>query len=68
MRQLPTTIALAVITATTLSPLTAAAQAPACTHTAGMVVSLTGAAGRFGQAANLNVIFIKWANKCAIIL
>ena len=31
------------------------AQAPACTHTAGMVVSLTGAAGRFGQAAAKSV-------------
>lgn len=33
----------------------AQAQAPACTHTAGMVVSLTGAAGRFGQAAAKSV-------------
>jgi ABC-type branched-subunit amino acid transport system substrate-binding protein len=35
--------------------LPAAAQAPACTHTVGMVVSLTGAAGRFGQAASKSV-------------
>jgi ABC-type branched-subunit amino acid transport system substrate-binding protein len=39
----------------TLAPLSAAAQAPACTHTVGMVVSLTGAAGRFGQAAAKSV-------------
>jgi ABC-type branched-subunit amino acid transport system substrate-binding protein len=31
------------------------AQAPATTHTAGMVVSLTGPAGRFGQAAAKSV-------------
>ena len=29
----------------------AAAQAPSCTHTVGVVVELTGPAGRFGQAA-----------------
>lgn len=40
---------------TTLAPLAALAQAPACTHTVGMVVSLTGAAGRFGQAASKSV-------------
>jgi ABC-type branched-subunit amino acid transport system substrate-binding protein len=45
--------ALAVVT--TLFPLSASAQAPACTHTVGMVVSLTGAAGRFGQAASKSV-------------
>jgi ABC-type branched-subunit amino acid transport system substrate-binding protein len=45
--------ALAVVT--TLLPLSALAQAPACTHTVGMVVSLTGAAGRFGQAASKSV-------------
>jgi branched-chain amino acid transport system substrate-binding protein len=28
------------------------AQSPSCTHTVGMVVSLTGAAGRYGQAAS----------------
>ena len=39
----------------TLAPLAASAQAPACTHTVGMVVSLTGAAGRFGQAAAKSV-------------
>jgi ABC-type branched-subunit amino acid transport system substrate-binding protein len=38
-----------------LSPIHANAQAPACTHTVGMVVSLTGAAGRFGQAASKSV-------------
>ncbi len=38
-----------------LAPLAAQAQAPACTHTVGMVVSLTGAAGRFGQAASKSV-------------
>lgn len=32
-----------------------AAQAQSCTHTVGMVVSLTGAAGRFGQAASKSV-------------
>jgi ABC-type branched-subunit amino acid transport system substrate-binding protein len=45
--------ALAVLSA--LFPLSGAAQAPACTHTVGMVVSLTGAAGRFGQAASKSV-------------
>ena len=45
-----TTLAIA-----TLAPLSASAQAPACTHTVGMVVSLTGAAGRFGQAAAKSV-------------
>lgn len=33
----------------------AAAQAPSCTHNVGMVVSLTGPAGRFGQAAAKSV-------------
>src|SRR5688572_33495044 len=33
----------------------AAAQAPSCTHTVGVVVELTGAAGRFGQAASKSV-------------
>ena len=32
-----------------------AAMAQSCTHTVGMVVSLTGAAGRFGQAASKSV-------------
>ncbi|HEY8383481.1 MAG TPA: ABC transporter substrate-binding protein [Microvirga sp.] len=36
--------------ATALSPLPALAQQP-CTHTVGVVVELTGPAGRFGQAA-----------------
>jgi ABC-type branched-subunit amino acid transport system substrate-binding protein len=34
---------------------TASAQTPACTHTLGMVVSLTGAAGRYGQAGAKSV-------------
>jgi branched-chain amino acid transport system substrate-binding protein len=38
-----------------LAPLAASAQTPSCTHMAGMVVSLTGAAGRFGQAASKSV-------------
>lgn len=33
----------------------AMAQTPSCTHTVGMVVSLTGAAGRYGQAASKSV-------------
>ena len=33
----------------------ALAQTPNCTHTVGMVVSLTGPAGRFGQAASKSV-------------
>jgi ABC-type branched-subunit amino acid transport system substrate-binding protein len=37
------------------STLPLAAQAQSCTHTVGMVVSLTGAAGRFGQAASKSV-------------
>jgi branched-chain amino acid transport system substrate-binding protein len=41
--------------AASLAPLSASAQAPSCTHTVGMVVSLTGAAGRFGQAASKSV-------------
>jgi ABC-type branched-subunit amino acid transport system substrate-binding protein len=45
----------AVAVLTSLSPVSAIAQAPACTHTVGMVVSLTGAAGRFGQAASKSV-------------
>ncbi len=35
--------------------LPAFAQAPACRHTVGVVVSLTGPAGRFGQAASKSV-------------
>jgi branched-chain amino acid transport system substrate-binding protein len=38
-----------------LIPLAAQAQAPACTHTFGVVVELTGPAGRFGQAAAKSV-------------
>jgi ABC-type branched-subunit amino acid transport system substrate-binding protein len=53
MRFALSVIALAVVT--TLLPLAASAQTPACTHTVGMVVSLTGAAGRFGQAASKSV-------------
>jgi branched-chain amino acid transport system substrate-binding protein len=49
----PTVVALAAAALTT--PFHAAAQAPSCTHTVGMVVSLTGAAGRFGQAASKSV-------------
>ena len=47
--------ALALAAVAALAPMSATAQAPACTHTAGMVVSLTGAAGRFGQAASKSV-------------
>lgn len=50
----PHLLALATAAACT-APLAAFAQAPACTHTVGMVVSLTGAAGRFGQAASKSV-------------
>ncbi len=53
MRFLLSATALATLAA--LAPLGASAQTPACTHTAGMVVSLTGAAGRFGQAASKSV-------------
>ena len=37
------------------APFAVNAQAPECKHTVGMVVSLTGAAGRFGQAAAKSV-------------
>lgn len=53
MRHLMSLTALA-LAASTL-PFAAQAQAPSCTHTVGMVVSLTGAAGRFGQAASKSV-------------
>ena len=53
MRFLLSTTALAALAV--LAPLPALAQSPACTHTVGMVVSLTGAAGRFGQAASKSV-------------
>ena len=49
---------LSVTTAALLASLGAApavAQTPSCTHTVGMVVSLTGAAGRYGQAASKSV-------------
>ena len=49
-------ISASLVTAGVLAALPAQAQqAPACTHTVGMVVSLTGAAGRFGQAAAKSV-------------
>lgn len=51
MRHLLSFTALALAAST--APL--AAQAQSCTHTVGMVVSLTGAAGRFGQAASKSV-------------
>jgi hypothetical protein len=41
--------------ATTVVPLAAQARGARCTHTVGMVVSLTGAAGRFGQAGAKSV-------------
>ncbi len=53
MRVFLSSITVAVLAS--LSPLTASAQAPACSHTVGMVVSLTGPAGRFGQAASKSV-------------
>jgi branched-chain amino acid transport system substrate-binding protein len=46
---------LAALAAALLGTAPALAQAPACTHTLGMVVSLTGPAGRFGQAAAKSV-------------
>ena len=49
---------LSVTTAALLASLgssAAMAQTPSCTHTVGMVVSLTGAAGRYGQAASKSV-------------
>ncbi len=55
MRTLTSTAAIAIAIAALAAPFTAAAQAPSCTHTVGMVVSLTGAAGRFGQAAAKSV-------------
>ena len=48
-------IPLASIALCLLAPLSASAQSPECKHTVGMVVSLTGAAGRFGQAAAKSV-------------
>jgi len=55
MRLLSTPTAVALAAAALTTPFHAAAQAPSCTHTVGMVVSLTGAAGRFGQAASKSV-------------
>ena len=53
MRLLMSSLTVAVLAS--LSPLTASAQSPSCSHTVGMVVSLTGPAGRFGQAASKSV-------------
>jgi len=53
MRFLLSTTTLAILAG--LAPLSATAQTPSCSHTVGMVVSLTGAAGRFGQAASKSV-------------
>ena len=53
MRFLPSVTALAVLAS--LGSTAAIAQSPSCTHTVGMVVSLTGAAGRYGQAASKSV-------------
>jgi ABC-type branched-subunit amino acid transport system substrate-binding protein len=47
--------ALAAVSAATLLTCAAPALAQGCTHTVGMVVSLTGPAGRFGQAASKSV-------------
>lgn len=53
MRLLISCLVVALIAA--LCPHSAHAQSPACTNTVGMVVSLTGAAGRYGQAASKSV-------------
>ena len=53
MRLLLSSTALAVLA--TLGAPSTFAQTPSCTHTVGMVVSLTGAAGRYGQAASKSV-------------
>jgi ABC-type branched-subunit amino acid transport system substrate-binding protein len=50
-----TTLAIVSAVASVVTPQAAFAQSPNCTHTVGMVVSLTGAAGRFGQAASKSV-------------
>jgi branched-chain amino acid transport system substrate-binding protein len=47
--------ALAATLAASLAGAPALAQAPACTHTVGAVLELTGPAGRFGQAASKSV-------------
>ena len=48
-------LSICALAAAALLPAAAQAQTPSCTHTVGMVVSLTGAAGRFGQAASKSV-------------
>ena len=53
MRLLLSSTTLAVLA--TLGAPSTFAQTPSCTHTVGMVVSLTGAAGRYGQAASKSV-------------
>jgi branched-chain amino acid transport system substrate-binding protein len=53
MRFFLPTAALALIA--TVANSAASVQSPACTHTVGVVFSLTGAAGRFGQAASKSV-------------
>ena len=55
MRHLMSLTALALAASTVPVAAQAQAQSPACTHTVGMGVSLTGAAGRFGQAASKSV-------------
>jgi branched-chain amino acid transport system substrate-binding protein len=50
-----TLAAAAAAAVTAIAPSSALAQAPSCTHTVGMVVSLTGPAARFGQAAAKSV-------------
>ena len=55
MRHSITRTLLSLAAIASLLPMAAQAQMPACTHTVGMVVSLTGAAGRFGQAASKSV-------------
>ncbi|MFM7343235.1 MAG: ABC transporter substrate-binding protein, partial [Betaproteobacteria bacterium] len=49
------TAPLAALAASLLAGAPAQAQAPSCKHTVGMLVSLTGPAGRFGQAASKSV-------------
>jgi branched-chain amino acid transport system substrate-binding protein len=53
MRYLLSATAVAMLAS--LGSAAALAQTPSCTHTVGMVVSLTGAAGRYGQAASKSV-------------
>lgn len=54
-KHLPVTALVAAALFAASAPARAQAQAPSCTHTVGMLVSLTGAAGRFGQAASKSV-------------